>query len=314
MATRIDTTFPSGGEQCAVYVYRPDTAGGDLPVVVMAHGFSATRDDRLPAYAERFADAGMVVVLFDYRHFGASTGEPRQLLDIKKQHEDYEAAIAFARGLDGVDADRLALWGSSFSGGHVMALAQKHGRISAIVAQAPFTDGLAALRAASPKNVARASAEGLIDQAGALMGRAPHMMPVVGPEGSFALLTSAEAEPGFRAIAPEHSRWRNEVAARIMLHVGLYRPGAGAAKIPCPVLICACDQDQTTPPAPAIAVAERAPRGELKRYDIGHFDIYLGEDFERAIADQTEFLARHLGVAAQGAAGEAAEAEHAESL
>ncbi len=314
MATRIDTTFPSGGEECAVYVYRPDRSEGDLPVVVMAHGFSATRDDRLPAYAEHFADAGMVVVLFDYRHFGASTGEPRQLLDIKKQHEDYEAAIAFARGLDGVDVDRLALWGSSFSGGHVMALAQKHGRISAIVAQAPFTDGLVALRAASPKNVARASAEGLVDQAGAMLGRPPRMMPVVGPENSFALLTSAEAEPGFRSIAPEYSRWRNEVAARIMLHVGLYRPSAGAAKIHCPVLICACDRDQTTPPAPAIAVAERAPRGELKRYDIGHFDIYLGEHFDRAVADQTEFLTRHLGISGATTGKTAEQTEHAKTL
>jgi len=314
MATRIDTTFPSGGEQCAVYVYRPQAAEGDLPVVVMAHGFSATRDDRLPAYAERFADAGMVVVLFDYRFFGASSGEPRQLLDIRKQHEDFEAAIAFARGLDGVDADRLALWGSSFSGGHVMALAQKHTRIAAAVAQAPYTDGIAALRAASPQNVARATAEGLFDQAGALLGRPPHYMPVVGPEGSFALLTSAEAEPGFRAIAPEWSRWRNEVAARIMLHVALYRPGVSTRKIPCPLLVCVCDRDLTTPPAPAISAAERAPRGELKRYDIGHFDIYLGEDFERAVADQTEFLVRHLG--ARGAlTGERTEqAEPAETL
>jgi len=293
---RIDTTFPSGGEHCAAYVYRPEAAAEDVPCVVMAHGFSATRDDRLPAYAERFEAAGMAVVVFDYRHFGASTGEPRQLLDIKKQLADWEAAIAFARGLDGVDPERIALWGSSFSGGHAMQLAQTHGRIAAVVAQAPFTDGIAALRAASPKNVARATAEGLIDQAGALAGRPPRYMPVVGPPGSFALLTSPEAEPGFRAIAPEWSRWRNEVAARIMLHVGLYRPGVKTASISCPLLICACDEDQTTPPGPAITAAERAPRGELKRYPIGHFDIYLGEDFERAVADQTEFLVRHLGV------------------
>lgn len=293
---RIDTTFPSGGEHCAAYVYRPDEATEDVPCVVMAHGFSATRDDRLPAYAERFEAAGMAVVVFDYRHFGASTGEPRQLLDIKQQLADWEAAIAFARSLDGVDAERVALWGSSFSGGHAMQLAQTHGRIAAVVAQAPFTDGIAALRAASPRNVARATAEGLLDRVGALAGRPPRYMPVVGPPGSFALLTSSEAEPGFRAIAPEWSRWRNEVCARIMLHVGLYRPGVSTQRIPCPLLICACDEDQTTPPGPAVTAAERAPRGELKRYPIGHFDIYLGEDFERAVADQTEFLVRHLGL------------------
>src|ERR1700747_2192175 len=63
----------------------------------MAHGFSANRDDGLPGYAEAFCDAGFVVVLFDYRHFGASTGEPRQLLDIARQHDDYRAVIDWAR-------------------------------------------------------------------------------------------------------------------------------------------------------------------------------------------------------------------------
>jgi len=296
MMPRIDTTFPSGGEHCAAYVYRPEAAAGDVPCVVMAHGFSGTRDDALPAYAERFEAAGMAVVLFDYRHFGASSGEPRQLLDIREQLADWEAAIAFARGLDGVDAERIALWGSSFGGGHVMSLAQNHGRIAAVVAQAPFTDGLSVLRVTPPMNSARATVEALRDLIGARLGRPPRLLPAVGAPGTFAVMTAAEAEPGFRAIAPEWSRWRNEVAARVMLHIGLYRPAAGTAKIPCPLLLCVCDNDQTTPPGPAVTAAERAPRGELKRYPIGHFDIYLGEHFERAVTDQTEFLVRHLGV------------------
>src|SRR5438270_6659993 len=110
---RTDVTFRSGGDECAAWLYRPDGAGR-LPLVVMAHGFSATRELRLDAYAERFCAAGFGALLFDYRHFGASSGEPRQLLDISAQHADYRAAIAYARGLDWVDADRVALFGSSF--------------------------------------------------------------------------------------------------------------------------------------------------------------------------------------------------------
>lgn len=302
MAERIDTTFPSHGEDCAAYVYRPRDPQGDVPCVVMAHGFTGTRDDALPAYAERFAAAGMAVVLFDYRHFGASSGEPRQLLDIRKQHEDYEAAIAFARGLDGIDGDRIALWGSSFSGGHVMALAQKHRDLAAIVAQAPFTDGLAALRLVPPKNLLRSPVEAVLDQVGALRGRPARTIPAVGAPGTFAVMTAPEAEPGFRSIAPEWSRWRNEVAARIMLRISLYRPAAGAAKIACPFLVCACDADQTTPPGPAVAAAERAPRGEVRRYPIGHFEIYTGDGFEQAVADQVEFLTRTLGLTAPAVA------------
>ena len=97
MSEREDLTFSSGEDTCAAWLYRPDGAAGPVPCVVMAHGFTATRGDRLPAYAERFAAAGLAVLLFDYRHFGDSSGAPRQLLDIGRQQADYHAAVAFAR-------------------------------------------------------------------------------------------------------------------------------------------------------------------------------------------------------------------------
>src|SRR2546421_475715 len=104
-----DVSFTSSGENIAAWLYRP-AAPGPQPLVVMAHGFSATRELRLPAYAERFCAAGIGVLLFDYRHFGASGGEPRQLLDIGRQHADYHAALAHARGLSWVDPRRIALF------------------------------------------------------------------------------------------------------------------------------------------------------------------------------------------------------------
>jgi uncharacterized protein len=295
--TRIDTTFSSGGARCAAYVYRPEAApegGPAVPCVVMAHGFSATRDDGLPAFAERFAAAGLAVVLFDYRGFGASEGEPRQLLDIGGQLDDYAAAIAFARSLDGVDPDRIALWGSSFSGGHVLEAARRDGRIAAVVAQCPFTDGLAAMRMVPLENVVKLTGQAVADIAGSLAGRPPRTVPAVGPAGSVAIMTSPDAEPGFQAIVAEGSRWRNAVAARIGLRVGAYRPGRAAAHITCPLLVCICERDAVTPPEPAERAAAAAPRGEVRHYPIGHFEIYGGEPFERAVADQVEFLTRHL--------------------
>jgi len=159
-----DICIPSRGEQLAAYLYRPESPHGDVPCVVMAHGFSATRDDGLPAYAEAFRDAGFAVVLFDYRHFGASTGEPRQLLDIGRQHDDYRSVIAWARRLDGIDPDRIVLWGSSFSGGHVLAVAAGDPRIAAVVSQAPFTDAIPALLCVPPTNVVRLTVAGLWDR------------------------------------------------------------------------------------------------------------------------------------------------------
>jgi dienelactone hydrolase len=139
MTVREDIRIPSHGEQLAAYVYRPDPDPGNAPCVVMAHGWSATRDDGLAGYAEAFRDAGFVVILFDYRHFGASTGEPRQLLDIHGQHDDYRAVVAWARRLDGVDPDRVVLFGSSFSGGHVLAVAATDARIAAVISSGSWS-------------------------------------------------------------------------------------------------------------------------------------------------------------------------------
>ena len=139
-AGRTDSPFRSDGLECAAWLYTPE-GEGPHPCVVMAHGFSAVREQRLDAYAERFAAAGMAVLVFDYRHFGASQGEPRQLLSIARQLADWRAAVAHARNLPDVDARRVAVWGSSFSGGHVVAVAAGDPAIAAVVSQAPFTDG-----------------------------------------------------------------------------------------------------------------------------------------------------------------------------
>ena len=288
---REDVLIGSHGEQLAAYFYRPD-ADGPVPCVVMAHGFSATRDDGLPAYAEAFADAGFAVVLFDYRHFGRSTGEPRQLLDIGRQQDDYRAVIQWARQREDIDANRIALWGSSFSGGHVIAVAAGDPRIAAVISQAPFTDSVSAIAAMPLRNILRAGVAAVRDQVGALLGRSPRYLPAVGAPGTFAAMTAPEALPGFEAIAGPESLWRNEIAARVVLHLSFYRPVRMASRLVMPILFCVCDDDATTPPASSIEAARRAPRGELIRYPYGHFDIYLDPQVK---VDQVAFLRRVLG-------------------
>jgi fermentation-respiration switch protein FrsA (DUF1100 family) len=292
---RSDVTFTSDGVECATWLYRPaGEEAGSRPVVVMAHGFSATRDQRLDAYAERFAAAGVGALLFDYRHFGASGGEPRQLLDIRRQHADYRAAIAFARTLSWVDPARIALFGSSFSGGHVIALAAADPSIAAIVSQCPFTDSFASLPKLGAANAARATGAGLRDEVRARMGRPLLYIPPVGAPGTFAVMSTPDAEPGFRAMTAPGSPWENRVAGRIALQVIGYRPGRAAARLRCPALFCICDEDSVAPAARTARLVAAAPRAEIRRYPVGHFEIYVGEPFEQAVADQTEFLTRHL--------------------
>jgi hypothetical protein len=279
---RIDVTFGAG---LAGWLYAPPDARACL---VMAHGLSAVRDQRLPAYAERFAAAGLAVLLFDYRHFGASGGEPRQLVDIGRQLDDWRAAIAHAR----TRFERVALFGSSFAGGHVLQLASEDGAIAAVVAQCPMTDGLLATLKVPPLTAAKLTVAALRDQLGALAGRRPKLIPAAARPGEVALMSTADSLPGMTSLAGPDSLWRNAAAARVGLRIPLYRPGRHAKDIAAPLLVCICDDDTLVSVKASARVAERAPRGEARHYPIGHFDIYVGEWFERAVADQTEFLTR----------------------
>ena len=290
---RLDVEFASGRDTCAAWLYLP-TGERTMPVVLLAHGWTGVREQRLGAYAERFAAAGVAALVFDYRHFGASSGQPRQLLDIKRQLADWAAAVAFVRTRPELDPGRVGLWGTSFSGGHVMEVAARDAQIGAVVAQVPFADGLRNLPSLGLGLALRLTLAGLRDQVGALLGRPPHMVAAVGPPGSLAVMTTPDAEPGFRAIDPPGSTWRNEAAARIALRVASYRPGRHAGQISAPILFAIAQDDAITPVMLAQAAAARAPHAEVRTYPGGHFDIYVGATFERAVADQVEFLTRHL--------------------
>jgi uncharacterized protein len=301
MPVRTELIFNSSGVDCAAYLYRP-TAASEVPCVVMAHGFAATRDDGLPAYAQRFAEAGLAVLLFDYRHFGASGGEPRQLIDVGRQHEDYHAAIRCARHLDGVDPDRIVLWGSSFSGGHVIAVAASDSRVAAVISQVPFVDGLIGTWQTPLPTLFGLVAAGVRDVAGRLRGRPPRVVPAFARPGQVAMITDPEADPGMRALVGARSQWRNEVVARTLLTLPLYRPGRRAGHLGMPVLVCVADADRITPPGPAVRMAARAPHGELRRYPAGHFGVYQGEMFAQVVEDQLDFLRRH-GLVCRGLRG-----------
>jgi pimeloyl-ACP methyl ester carboxylesterase len=260
----------------------------------MAHGFSGTRELRLDAYAERFCAEGIGAFVFDYRFFGASGGRPRQVVDIPAQLDDWRQAVSFARGIPWADPARVALFGTSFSGGHVVFIGAEDPKIAAIVAQCPFQNGLATARKLGPLAAVLLGAHGLVDQAAALLGLPPHYIPAVGSAGHVGLMTTPDAKTGFEALVPEHTLWENRVAARIALRLVTYRPGARAPKVRAPTLWCLADHDSLCPADDAAKWAASAPRGEVLRYPTGHFDFYVGDWFEKALADQVQFLKRHL--------------------
>ncbi|HYH62615.1 MAG TPA: alpha/beta hydrolase [Solirubrobacterales bacterium] len=292
--SRTEVRFRSGEAECAGVLIRPDTAEA-TPCVVLAHGFGAVKEGGPVRTAERLAAEGFAGLAFDYRYFGESGGEPRQNLNVKRQLEDWRAAIDYARALDGVDAERIGLWGSSYSGGHVMAIAADDPLVKAAVSQSPYTHGPKTLMALGPAGSARLALAGLRDLAGAALGREPYRIPIAGPPGSLGAMITPDAEPGYGAMYDPGFEWRNEFMGRAALTLSLYSPGQRAGDVQCPLLVQVCSADAITPPGPAIDAAASAPKGELITYaGLGHFDIYRGEPFERAVADQLDFFKRHL--------------------
>jgi dienelactone hydrolase len=276
-------------EDIAAWLWHPEGATG---AVVLGHGLSAVHDQRLPAYAERFAAAGLAALVFDYRRFGASGGEPRQLFEIKTQLADWRIAIEHARGLPGIE--RVGLFGSSFGGGHAITLAAEAPELRAVVAQCPMTDGLKASLLAPKLTAAKLTKLALQDVGGARFGRGPKLVKAAGKPGEVALMSAPDTLGGFESITPPDSVWVKAVSARAGLEILRYRPGTKAAQIACPLLICVCDHDSLVDVDASEKVAHDAPQGEVVRYPIGHFEIYTGEWFERAVSRQTEFLVRHL--------------------
>ena len=288
---RQEHVFESGGDACAAWLYPAGGRSGSQPVVVMAHGLSGTRRDRLGPFAERFAAAGIQALVFDHRGFGDSGGEP-DLFRPRRQLEDWRAAIAFARSLAGVDPDRVATFGSSMGGGNALAAAAADRRVAAAVSQVPFLDILTQAH----RSPLRVSARML----GAAALSRP--LPAVGGPDEAALINAPGAEAGWRRVVGmgEESRWRNRVSSRWLLGRP-FRPARHAARLHCPWLVCVGEADRVARPGPAIAAARRAPQGELRLYPgVDHFDIYDGPAHEAVVTDEIAFLRCHLSLSRGG--------------
>jgi pimeloyl-ACP methyl ester carboxylesterase len=294
---RTDEWFDSEGVRCAVAVYRPTGATVGAPAVVMAHGFGTPRVIRLFAYAEIFARAGYTVLVFDYRHFGDSDGEPRQLLDIGKQLVDWRNAVAYARTLDGVDSARIVGWGTSFAGGHVLTRAGTGENFAAVIAQIPHVDGIAAVRATGLRRTVKLAPSAVIDQIRAVRGKSPLY---VGNPGDRAVMTSPDAVPGRDLLLAESGLtdgdYPETVAARILLRIGLYSPGKTASNITCPVLMQIMSEDVVTPAYVTVKIAAKIPDATVHIHKGGHFDPYVQPLFPIIIEEQLEFLKRTVPV------------------
>ncbi|WP_339136626.1 MAG: alpha/beta fold hydrolase [Candidatus Electrothrix sp. GW3-4] len=286
-------SFTSQGNNCVGWLFSP-SGNGPFPLLIMAHGLAAVKEMRLAAYAEQFAQAGYACLVFDYRHFGESEGEPRQLLDIGRQLQDWLAALEYGRQLPNINPNKIVLWGTSFSGGHVLKVASLTPDVAAVIAQIPHLSGLTAIRMNSMSKVFLLTMHGLYDLLRAVFGQTPHYIPACAQPHQLAILNGPGEWEGYMRLVPQGLAFNHRVAARFALFVGLYSPIRTLPKLTMPALLQVGRQDRTTPAQPAIAVSEKFPNLEVKQYATGHFQTYFEPMFTTIVSDQLAFLQESL--------------------
>jgi len=295
---RRDIAFNAEGTTVRGWLYLPDGARGPVPCVVMAHGFSAVKEMYLDRYAEVFAAAGLAALVYDNRNFGASDGEPRQEIDPWVQVRDYRHAITFVRTLPEIDRERIGVWGSSYSGGHVIVVGAIDRRGKCGVSQVPLVSGYRnILRLVRADLLAGLRAQLDADREARFAGKPPTMIPVVSedPTGPAALPTPDSWRWFTETARTRAPAWRNEVTLRTVEMLMEYEPGTYIERVsPTPLLMIIAAGDHLAVADEAFAAYHRAlePK-QLVILNGGHFEAYV-EDFERASGAARDWFVQHL--------------------
>src|SRR5260221_872707 len=300
-AKRITVQIPTAsGDAIEAWVYLPE-GSRPHPAVVMAHGIGGIKAGGLAPFAERFREEGFAAIAFDYRNFGGSGGQPREVLSVPRQRADYSTVIGWAVEQPYIDPRQIIAWGKSFAGMHVLELAFSDNRLAAAVAQAPLTDGLAAAMVSKPKNGTRLFGLALLDRVGSLFGCPPIYIPGHGRPGELSTRATPDGPFGGKLMTPKDGTpWHDRVAARSLLSFSWRRPVRRAAYVRVPLLLVVPEADTIAPVPAALKVARRAPGAELFRSAGGHYDVYEGgASFADVLRTEVDFLHRHAKTAAQ---------------
>lgn len=296
--TRRDVMFDSKGTRCSATFYLPDGVGtGDRrPAIVMAHGIGSTKEMRLPAFADLFAKAGFVVTLFDYRYMGE--GEPRLQMLAGEQHEDYRNAITWTQLQEPVDPDRIGVWGTSYSGGHVLHVSAFDRRVKAVVAQVPAVSGFQSIRRLAPPFVFDANNRMISeDRVHRYKTGEVSYLPLAAPEGKPCLLGAPDTLAWFEdASLDSQGRWANRISLESIEHLFHYEPATHIDAIsPTPLRMIIADNDMLAPTDLALAAYARAMEPKSLVLMKGtHFAAYQGAGFDVAGPAALEWFERHL--------------------
>ena len=270
-----------------------------MPCVILCNGFGGTKDIILEQYAMAFVNEGISALALEYRHYGASDGQPRQFYSSIKQLEDIQESVKYVRALKEIDSSKIFIWGTSAGGVYGINTAADDSSIKGVIAQCTSLD-----HKKDEKLIMEREGWGFMfklivhaqrDKGRSRFGLSPHLIPMIGTPGSSTLLNAPGAVEGYASLIHEKSLFRNEVCPRIMLMKQGETAMSRAEDVKCPVLILVCENDGLVAPDSHVKVAEiLGDKVRVIKYPIGHFDIYKGENFERAVKEQIGFVKRCL--------------------
>lgn len=287
---KIPTSFTVHGTRIHGFFHKPEQAQEPLPLVVMFNGYATEWQFGTAAFIQAFTDAGFATLNIDYRYFGGSEGEPRQLLDIPAQLEDCSAAIRHALAQPWVDTERVVVWGSSLGGGHAISMAAEFGQLAGLIAQVPHCCSRAAFKTVKLGAVFKGMSQAMLDVAGSKLGRPVRRIPVLAEPDSYAVMNHPGWHQHYLQLAAGSQTWENRIPARSLLRGSDYRPIQVAEKIRCPALLVAGRHDAGVPVSSVQDTAAQINQAELYLYEGDHFEVYGGDQQQAIIARQLQFL------------------------
>jgi len=299
---RQDIGFYSENNLLRGWLYMPESQQSKYPIIIMAHGYGCVKELYLDNFAEVFAKAGFMVLVYDQPNFGESEGMPRQEIDPWLQVRAYRDAITYAETLSQVDTDKIGIWGTSYSGGHVLVVAATDKRVRCVVSQVPTISGYRnSLRRIAPSQWPAQRKAWADDRRARYAGTKPVMVPILpNTDALKGVITSEEAWELFKgdgspAEVQRRVRWRNEVTLRSTELYAEYEPGSYIGRIaPTPLLMVLADQDDVTMTDEELTAYNQAnePK-QLVMIKGSHFSPYIRQ-FEPASRAACQWFQQYL--------------------
>jgi fermentation-respiration switch protein FrsA (DUF1100 family) len=298
MNMRKDIAFGSKGLNCRGLLYMPDglTEGQKAPGIVMAHGLAGLKEMKLPSFAERFAAAGFMTLVFDYRYWGESEGEPRNQIFPLDMVEDYRNGITCLSDQPAVDPQRIGVWGTSYSGGLVLYVGTFDKRVKAVVAQIPSALNPETRQALDPEKWERIGRLLAQDRMERYKTGAVKYLKVVSAGDEPCVLPGKEVYEQYMELTKTDPSWRNEVTLESLEKMREFDPVSLIHLMaPTALLLIPGEKDNLIPMDSVRATYDRAlePKS-ISPLSITHFEAYMEPWLSKAADLAIEWFKKYL--------------------